>query len=177
MQRELRQTTEERHSEPSHKKQRIDVEDNDDDKTFAFQWRLMNFQQHFDIGKNVFSPEFYTSKMDGFSFKIAVSWNNKKDMGIFLHVCCGQTYDFEQLPMKFGWEFELVGKNEQTKKLKFLYETNNAESEASRIECFTIHPGQKKCNKGSGFISFMKITEKEDYVINNTILIKCVLRR
>ena len=77
--------------------------------------------------------------------------------------------------MKFGFEFKLVGKNGETKKHEFLLEKNDAESEAFRKNCVTIYLGQKKCNIGLGFINFIEMSEKEDYVIDNTILIKCIL--
>ena len=73
------------------------------------QWKLQNYQYHFDIGERVFSPIFLI-QIKGYCFKLLVEWSGeeKEKLGLALKVCRGINYDQSLKPFGMPFSLEMV---------------------------------------------------------------------
>ena len=135
------------------------------------QWKLQNYQYHFDIGKPVFSPIFLT-QIKGYCFKLFVEWSgeNKKDLGLFLKLCHASNYDKPLEPFRMPYSLEMVDNNGNilSKKIPL----SHIESQE---EFFTLPPGKYECKGGWGFPIFLSMPCLNNYILNDMLSIKCRL--
>ena len=135
-------------------------------------WKLQNYQYHFDIGEDVFSPIFLT-QIEGYCFKLFVRWSGKKkeNLGLFLWVCRGNNYDKPLEPFQMPYSLEIVDNsgNILSKKIKLTL------IEANRGESFNLPPGKNKCKLGYGYQTFLSMPELKNYILNDMLSIQCRL--
>ena len=103
----------------------------------------------------MYSPIFLT-QVKGYCFILEVDWSGKKkkNLGLYLRVCCGNNYK-PLKPFRMLYSLEMVGKqgNILTKKVPL------SEIEAYSEDCFTLPPGENKCKFGWGFAKFLSMPE------------------
>ena len=135
------------------------------------QWKLQNYQYHFDIGEGVFSPIFLT-QIKGYCFKLYVQWSGEKkeNLGLALKVCRGSNYDKPVEPFKMPYSLEMVDNkgNILSKKISL------SDIEANREEAFTLLPGQNVCKMGWGY-EFLSMPDLNNYILNDMLSIQCRL--
>ena len=81
-------------------------------KDILLKWKLQNYQYHFDIGEDVYSPIFLT-QIKGYCFKLCIRWSGEKKeyLGLFLRVCRGINYDEPLELFKMPYSLEMVDNN------------------------------------------------------------------
>ena len=136
------------------------------------QWKLQNYQYYFDIGKRVCSPIFLT-QIKGYCFKLLVEWigENKEHVRLFLWVCRGSNYDKPLEPFRMPFSLEMVDNNGNTLSKKIPL----SDFETLREEAFTILPGQNECKRGHGYPKFIRMSDLDNYIINDMLSIQCRL--
>ena len=50
-----------------------------------------------------------------------------------------------------------------------------SEIEENRENCFTLPPGQNKCEHGYGFRQFLSMSDLNNYILNDMLSIQCRL--
>ena len=145
----------------------------DDCKDILLQWKLQNYQYHFDIGKDIYSPIFLT-EVKGYCFKLSVAWNGKEkeSLGLYLWVCRGSNCNKPLEPFQMPYSFEMINNNGNVLSKK----TSLADIEAERKDCFTLHPGKNICDCGYGHNEFIKLPDLNNYILNDMVSIKCRLK-
>ena len=140
-------------------------------KDVLLKWKLQNYQHHFDIGKDVFSPIFLT-QIKGYCFKLYVKWRGEKkeNLCLCLKVCCGSNYDKPLEPFKMPYSLEMVDNkgNILSKKISL------AQIETFREESFTLPPGENECIQGRGY-KFLSMPDLNNYILNDMLSIQCRL--
>ena len=135
------------------------------------QWKLQNYQYHFDIGKPVYSPIFLT-QVKGYCFKLWIGWSGeeKENLGLYLQVCCGSNYDKPLEPFKMPYSLELVDNkgNILSKKISLSI------IEANRERNFTLPAGSNECI-GGGYSKFLSKPDLNNYILNDMLSIQCRL--
>ena len=136
------------------------------------QWKLQNYQYHFDIGEDVFSPLFLT-QIEGYCFKLWVRWSGEKkeNLGLCLKVCRGSNYDKPLEPFRMPYSLEMVDNNRNILSRK----VSLSEIEADREDCFTIPPGQNESKIGQGYSNFLSMPNLNNYILNDMLSIQCRL--
>ena len=122
----------------------------DDSKDVLLQWKLQNYQYHFEIGKGVYSPIFLT-QIKGYCFKLYVQWSGEKKeyLGLALKVCRGSDYDKPFEPFGTPFSLEMVDNKGNILSKK----TSLSDIEARRERNFTFLPGQNECKIAFNFLS------------------------
>ena len=133
------------------------------------QWKLQNYQYHFDIGERVCSPIFLT-QIKGYCFKLLVAWSGeeKENLGVFLKVCRGSNYDKPCKPLRMPYSLEMVDNNGNilSKKISLsFYET---------LRSFTLPPGQNERGE-HGCRQFIGMPDVNNYILNDMLSIQCRL--
>ena len=135
------------------------------------QWKLQNYQYHFDIGERVFSPIFLT-QVKGYCFRLRVEWSGKKkeNLDLFLWVCRGSNYDKPLEPFRMPFSLEMLDTkgNILSKKISL------SVIEARREKNFTLLPGQNECERGCGY-EFLSMPDLNNYILNDMLSIQCRL--
>ena len=141
-------------------------------KVVLLQWKLQNYQYHFEIGERVCSPIFLT-QIKGYCFKLFVQWigEKKEYLGLFLKVCRGSNYDKPLEPLKIPFTLEMVDNkgNILSRKVPL------SDIETFREECFTLPPGQNQCKMGWGSSQFLSMPDLNNYILNDMLSIQCRL--
>ena len=136
------------------------------------QWKLQNYQYHFDIGECVHSPIFLT-QIKGYCFKLVVHWSgeNKENLGLYLRVCCGSNYDKPLEPFRMPYSLEMVDNkgNILSEKISL------SEIETFRERSFTLLPGQNENELGCGYSQFLSMPDLNNYILNDMLSIQCRL--
>ena len=136
------------------------------------QWKLQNYQYHFDIGERVYSPIFLT-QIKGYCFKLLVEWTgeNKENLGLYLRVCRGSNYDKPLEPFRMPYSLEMVDNkgNILSEKISL------SEIETFRERSFTLLPGQNECELGCGYPQFISMPDLNNYILNDMLSIQCRL--
>ena len=134
------------------------------------QWKLQNYQYHFDIGKLVYSPIFLT-QIKGYCFKLWIGWSGeeKENLGLYLQVC-GSNYDKPLEPFKMPYSLELVDNkgNILSKKISVSI------IEANRERNFTLPPESNECI-GGVYSKFLSMPGLNNYILNDMLSIQCRL--
>ena len=139
-------------------------------KDVLLQWKLQNYQYHFDIGERVFSPIFLT-QIKGYCFKLRVRWTEEKEcLGLFLNVCCCSNYAKPVELFNMPYSLEMVDNNGNILSHKIAL----SDIEAYREEAFTLIPGSNEC-KGFGILNFLSMYDVNNYILNDMLLIQCRL--
>ena len=140
-------------------------------KDVLLQWKLQNYQFHFDIGERVFSPTFLT-QIKGYCFKLDVEWSgeNKENLGLYLWVCRGSNYDKPLEPFRMPYSLEMVDSNGNifSKKISLSQIDVNQEN-------FTLHAGQSECKGDLGFRKFFIMRDLNNYILYDMLSIRCRL--
>ena len=141
-------------------------------KDVLIQWKLQNYQYHFDIGERVFSPIFLT-QIKGYRFNVCVKWSGEKkeNLGLHLHVFRGSNYDKPVEPFKMPYSLEMVDNSGNILSRKI----SLSDMEANREDCFTILPGQNVCKQGLGHSQFLSMPDLNNYILNDMLSIQCRL--
>ena len=140
-------------------------------KEILLKWKLQNYKYHFDIGEDVYSPIFLT-QVKGYCFKLEVGWsgNKKKNLGLYLQVCCGNNYK-PLKPFRTPYSLEMVDNkgNISSKKISV--------SDIISVEekCFTIPSGENECEREYGFPDFLSKPDLNNYILNDMLSIQCRL--
>ena len=136
------------------------------------QWKLQNYQYHFDIGEDVYSPIFLT-QIKGYCFKLVVDWSGKEkeNLGLYLCVCRGSNYDKPVEPFRMPFSLEMVDNHGNTLSTKI----SLSDIEAHRGNCFTLPPGQNECKSGWGYPQFLSMPDLNNYILNDMLSIQCRL--
>ena len=144
----------------------------DGSKDVLLQWKLQNYQYHFDIGEPVCSPIFLT-QIEGYCFKLFVKWSgeNKEYLGLFFKVCCGSNYDKPLEPFRIPYSLEMVDNNGNISSRKIPLSS----IEANKEENFTLPPGKSECTEGFGFHKFISMPDLNNYILNDMLSIQCRL--
>ena len=144
----------------------------DDSKDIIMKWKLQNYQYHFDIGEDVFSPIFLT-QIKGYCFKLWVRWSDdkKENLGLFLKVCRGSNYDKPLEPFRMPYSLEIVDNKGNILSRK----VSLSAIEANRENCFTIPPGQNENKSGYGSPQFLRMPNLNNYILNDMLSIQCRL--
>ena len=143
------------------------------------QWKLQNYQYHFDIGKPVYSPIFLT-QIKGYCFKLWIRWFgeekenlplNKQCLGLFLMVCRGSNYDKPLEPFRMPFSLEMVDNkgNISSEKISL------SDIETYREGSFTLPPGKNECENGCGYPQFLSMPDLNNYILNDMLSIQCGL--
>jgi len=79
----------------------------DSSKDILLQWKLQDYQHHFDIGEEVYSPIFYI-QINGYCFKLVVDWRgaNKEKLYLGLQICRA-TYNNNEILQPYNIPFTL----------------------------------------------------------------------
>ena len=141
-------------------------------KYVLLQWKLQNYQYHFDVGKRVYSPIFLT-QINGYCFKLFVEWNGEKkeNLGLFLQVCHGSNYDKPLEPFKIPYTLEMVDNNGNILSQKITL----SDIEANRDEAFTLLPQRNECKRGLGLYVMLRMPDLNNYILNDMLSIQCRL--
>ena len=124
------------------------------------QWKLQNYQYHFDIGIDVFSPIFFT-QVNGYCYQFMVKWfgKEKENLGLCVQFHSGSNC------VKMPYSLEMVDNNGNilSKKISL-----------SQIEIFTSPHGKHEC--GRGYPKFLSMPDLNNYILNDMLSIQCRLR-
>ena len=138
-------------------------------KGVLLQWKLQNYQYHFDIGKRVYSPIFL-AQIKGYCFKLFVQWSGEKkeNLGLFLWVCRGSNYYKPLEPFRTPFSLEMVDNkgNIFSKKIPFSLQME---------VCFTLPPGQNESKTPCGYLPFLSMPDLNNYILNDMLSIQCRL--
>ena len=141
-------------------------------KDVLLQWKLQNYQYHFDVVEAVYSPIFLT-QIKGYCFKLYIKWSGEKkeNLGLALKVCRGSNYDkpLEQFRMPYSLEMVDNNGNILSKKIPLSI------IEAHREDFFTLLPGQNECEIGCGYPEFLRMPDLNNYILNDMLSIQCRL--
>ena len=134
-------------------------------------WKLQNYQYHFDIGKDVYSPIFLT-QIKGYCFKLLVKWNGEKkeNLGLYLCLCRGSNYDKPIEQFKMTYSLEMVDNKGNILSIK----VSLSQIETIREKQFTIITGQNELG-GSGYSKFLSMPDVNNYILNDMLSIQCRL--
>ena len=136
-------------------------------KDIVVQWKLQDYQYHFEIGQIVYSPIYFT-QVKGYYFKLLVAWSGeeKENLGLFLKGCRGSNYDKPLEPFRIPFSLEMVDNsgNILSKKISL-----------SQIEIFTLLPGRNGCIVARGFSNFLSMYDVNNYILNDMLSIQCRL--
>ena len=144
----------------------------DDSRHIILQWKLQNYQDHFDIGKVVSSPIFLT-QIKGYCFKLLVGWTGveKENLSLSLKLCRG-TCDEIVEPFNMQYSLEIVDdKGIKLSRTILLSDINN-----NRERNFTLKPGQNEC-AAFGYSKFLTMPNLKNYIVNDMLSIECTLRQ
>ena len=135
------------------------------------QWKLQNYQYHFDIGEDVFSPIFLM-QIKGYCFKFCVEWSGEKKetLGLYLRVCRGSNYDKPLEPFKMPFSLEMVDNEGNILSRKVSLSVIETYREGS----FTLSPGKNICERGCGY-DFISMPDLNNYILNDMLSIQCRL--
>ena len=141
-------------------------------KDVVLEWKLQNYQYHFHIGEEVFSPLFFT-EVKGYCFKLLIAWRGKEkeNLGLFFKLCRGSDYDKPLEPFKMPFSLEMV----DNKGNIFSRKIPLSHIEAKRKEFFTLPPGKYECEGGWGFQKFLSMPDLKNYILNDMLSIQCRL--
>ena len=135
------------------------------------QWKLQNYQYHFDIGKPVYSPIFLT-QIKGYCFKLLVAWSGEKkeNLGLYLQVCRGSNYGKPLEPFRMPFSLEMVDNkgNILSKKISLSC------IEGNRENYFILLPGRNEC-RGFGGCLLFHMPDVDNYILNDMLSIQCRL--
>ena len=136
------------------------------------QWKLQNYQCHFDIGKRVYSPIFLT-QIKGYCFKLWVRWSGEKkeNLGLYYKLCRCNNYDKPLEPFRIPFSLEMVRNNGYILSEKI----SLSDIEANVDRSFTIPPGENEGKCGRGFPQFLCMPDLNNYILNDMLSIQCRL--
>ena len=138
-------------------------------KDVLLQWKLQNYQYHFDIGKDVWSPIFLT-QIKGYCFRLVVGWTKEKEiLALFLEVCRGSNYDKPVEPFRMSFSLEMVDNKGNISSRK----TSLSDIETNR-EAFTLVPGSNEC-AGLGGCFLLDVLDLNNYILYDMLSIQCRL--
>ena len=142
-------------------------------KNLKLKWVLENYEEHFAKGEDVHSPVFHVA-VDGYRFQLFVWWDGaeKSTMGLFLRLHRADTTNLDALP-PFCRRYTLEVMNRYGD-LKSVY-ISHGSLEKFGDDCFTMHKGEVMTREGFG-ATRMLCAPYEDFVINDSLLISCVVR-
>ena len=141
-------------------------------KEIILKWKLQNFQHHFDIGKDVYSPIFFT-QLNGYCFKLCIGWNGKEkeNMGMFLYFCRGSNYEKDLEVFNMQYSLEMINNNG----FKLSHQITIADIEANRVNHFVLQPGENESKLGYGIPKFLRRSELKTFIVNDMLSIQCRL--
>ena len=130
-------------------------------KDVLLQWKLRNYQNHFEIGKRVYSPIFLT-QIKGYCFILFIQWSgeNKENLGLCFKICHTSNYDKPLEPFRTPFSLEMVRNNGYILSEKI----SLADVETYREEAFTL--------RGYEFVS---MPDLNNYILNDMLSIQCRL--
>lgn len=140
-------------------------------KSILLQWKLQNYQYHFDVGKPVYSPIFF-SQIYGYRFRLYVKWTGEKkeNLGLYFKLCRGNNYRKVLEPFQMQYSLHVLDKFGS-----MLSKVVPLASVQSRSDCYTLREGEQEWREGRGFPKFVTTPDLENYVINDMISIQCML--
>ena len=135
------------------------------------QWKLQNYQYHFDVGERVYSPIFLP-QIKGYCFILFIQWSgeNKKNLGLCFKVCHSSNYDKPLEPFRTPFALEMVRNNGYILSEKI----SLADIETYREVAFNLPPDENECKFGRGY-EFVSMPDLNNYILNDMLSIQCRL--